>query len=164
MEMNDKLPDLKFSKDVIKGRIAETLIEQLFLSMDYEVYRFGMENTVPGLAHGLSDYGEVATFIRRMPDFIIKDKNGKVSFIEVKYRANKEFILDESKGKYPFNDVYFIILSKNTIKCITLNELRNGKTITSTTGDLLGNRSEFKLNRSIIVKFCKFAEKLFENV
>jgi len=36
---------------MIKGRIAETLIEELFLSLDYNVFRYGMENTVPGIMH-----------------------------------------------------------------------------------------------------------------
>ena len=34
---------------MIKGRIAETLIEELFLSLGFNVFRYGMENTVPGI-------------------------------------------------------------------------------------------------------------------
>jgi hypothetical protein len=33
---------------MIKGRIAETLIQELFLSLKYNVFRYGMENTIPG--------------------------------------------------------------------------------------------------------------------
>ena len=34
---------------MIKARIAETLIEELFLSMEWGVFRYGMENTIPGV-------------------------------------------------------------------------------------------------------------------
>src|SRR6266446_969480 len=35
--------------NMIKGRIAETLIQELFLSLKYNVFRYGMENTIPGI-------------------------------------------------------------------------------------------------------------------
>ena len=35
--------------NMIKGRIAETLIQELFLSLGYNVFRYGMENTIPGI-------------------------------------------------------------------------------------------------------------------
>ena len=38
-----------YREGMIKGRIAETLIEELFLSLKYNVFRYGMENTVPGI-------------------------------------------------------------------------------------------------------------------
>lgn len=54
----------------IKGRIAETLIEELFINLGYQVFKYGMENTVPGimgLIKGVND--EVTIEIKRMPDF-----------------------------------------------------------------------------------------------
>jgi hypothetical protein len=39
----------RYREGMIKGRIAETLIEELFLSLEYNVFRYGMENTVPGI-------------------------------------------------------------------------------------------------------------------
>jgi hypothetical protein len=35
----------KFREGMIKGRIAETLVEELFLSLGFSVFRYGMENT-----------------------------------------------------------------------------------------------------------------------
>jgi hypothetical protein len=32
---------------MIKGRIAETLVEQLFLELGFQVFKYGMENTIP---------------------------------------------------------------------------------------------------------------------
>ncbi|MCK5594480.1 MAG: hypothetical protein KAI18_04505, partial [Candidatus Aenigmarchaeota archaeon] len=41
--------DSNSKENMIKGRIAETLIEELFLYLGYDVFRYGMENTVPGI-------------------------------------------------------------------------------------------------------------------
>lgn len=45
--MSDKDHNYRFN--MIKGRIAETLIQELFLSLGYNVFRYGMENTIPGI-------------------------------------------------------------------------------------------------------------------
>ena len=34
---------------MIKDNIAEKLIQELFLSLRYYFFRFGMENTIPGI-------------------------------------------------------------------------------------------------------------------
>lgn len=73
--------NLQFSENMIKGRIAETLIEQLFLTMGWGVYRYGMENTVPAVMRDLgNNSGDVALNIRRMPDFVVRDKSGNFFF------------------------------------------------------------------------------------
>jgi translation elongation factor EF-Ts len=77
--------------NLIKGRIAETIIEELFLSLGFQVYKYGMENTIPGimdLLKGVKD--EVAMEIKRMPDLVVY-KDGRAHFIEVKFRASGTF-------------------------------------------------------------------------
>jgi len=64
--------DNPWSYNLIKGRIAETLIEELFLSLQFQVFKYGMENTIPGimkLLKGVKD--EVAMGIKRMPDLVV---------------------------------------------------------------------------------------------
>jgi hypothetical protein len=39
--------DWSYRYNMIKGRIAETLIQELFLSLGFSVFRYGMENTIP---------------------------------------------------------------------------------------------------------------------
>jgi hypothetical protein len=34
-----------------KGRVAATLIQELFLSLGYNVFHYGMERSVPGIAN-----------------------------------------------------------------------------------------------------------------
>lgn len=70
--LSDKERSYRYS--MIKGRIAETLIQELFLSLGYNVFRYGMENTVPGIMELLKGVrSDVAQEIRRMPDFVVQN-------------------------------------------------------------------------------------------
>ena len=149
---------------MIKGRIAETLIEELFLALGYNVFRYGMENTVPGIMELLKGVrSDVANNIRRMPDFVVQ--NGKdVYFVEVKFRANEEFSYKDLPKDYPYRNAFIIIVSKKHIKCITIQELEEGKEISPTSKNYLGNRKEFELDKQTIIDFCDFAVKFFKEV
>ena len=151
---------------MIKGRIAETLIQELFLSLGYNVFRYGMENTIPGIMELLKGVrSDVSDAIRRMPDFVMQNpKTKEVYFVEVKFRASEEFRLKDLPKNYPYENAYIILVSKKHIKCITIEELKNGKEITPTSQNYLGKRKEFDLDRDVIIEFCKFAVKFFENV
>ena len=155
----------RFDKNMIKGRIAESLIEQLFERMGYEVYRYGMENTIPGIMKKLasSKPKEVINEIAKMPDFVVKYSNF-IHFIEVKFRANGHFDFDDIGSYYPYKNAYFIVVSKRHIKCLSYSELEEGKKITPNSKNYLGNREDFKTRKDTIIQFCKFAVKFFESV
>lgn len=155
-----------YKENMIKGRIAETLVEELFLSLGYNVFRYGMENTVPGIMELLKGVrSDVATNIKRMPDFVIQHPQKKdVYFIEVKFRADEKFCYKDLPGDYPYGNCYFILVSKSHIKCITYEELKEGKEITPASKNYLGNRKEFELNKEVIIDFCDFAVKFFKEV
>lgn len=38
-----------FSTNSIKGRVAETIIQKLFLAHDHNVFHYGMERSIPGI-------------------------------------------------------------------------------------------------------------------
>lgn len=158
-------------ENMIKGRIAEALIEELFLFLGYNVFRYGMENTVPGVMKLLKGVrSDVANNIRRMPDLVIQHPKTKdVYFVEVKFRASEEFSMRDltkyyPNEDYPYENCYFIIVSKKHIKCISYNELKKGEEVTPTSKNYLDNRKEFDLDKDVIIGFCKFAAKFFENV
>jgi hypothetical protein len=156
----------RYKEGMIKGRIAETLIEELFLSLGFNVFRYGMENTVPGIMKLLKGVrSDVADTIRKMPDFVIQNtKTGDVFFIEVKFRANEEFSFSDIDKDYPFENAFFILVSKKHIKCLSYPELRAGKSITPSSHNYLGNRKEFELDKEVIIDFCDFAVKFFNDV
>ena len=162
--LSDK--DKNYRYNMIKGRIAETLIQELFLSLGYNVFRFGMENTIPGIMELLKGVrSDVAQEIRRMPDFVMQNPNTKdVYFIEVKFRTSGEFTLKDLPKNYPYENAYIVLVSKKHIKCITVKELLEGKEITPESRNYLGSRKEFDLDKEIIISFCEFAIKFFENV
>jgi len=151
---------------MIKGRIAETLIQELFLSLNYNVFRYGMENTIPGIMELLKGVrSDVAQEIRRMPDFVIQNPETKdVYFVEVKFRASGEFKLKDLPKDYPYTNAYIILVSKKHIKCLTVQDLLDGKEITPESKNYLGNRKEFDLDKDVIIDFCNFAIQFFENV
>jgi len=61
------------------------VIKELFLSLGYNVFRYGMENTVPGIMELLKGVrGDVATNIRRMPDFVIQHPLLKLNLGQMK--------------------------------------------------------------------------------
>ncbi len=162
--LSDK--DKNYRYNMIKGRIAETLIQELFLSLGYNVFRFGMENTIPGIMELLKGVrSDVAQEIRRMPDFVMQNPNTKdVYFIEVKFRTSGEFSLKDLPKNYPYENAYIVLVSKKHIKCITVKELLEGKEITPESRNYLGSRKEFDLDKETIISFCEFAIKFFENV
>ena len=151
---------------MVKGRVAETLIQELFLSLGYNVFHYGMERSVPGIANLLKQNNTpVARGIRSMPDFIMQDpRKDAVYFVEVKYRANGQFSLADLPKDYPWDNAYFIIVSKRHIKGVTLEELKAGKTVGEKTRNYLGQRKEFELDKDTILAFCEMAVKFFEGV
>ena len=74
----------------MKGRMAETLFEELMKKSGNIVYRFGYEAIVQNLTQldeKFDRYTEVGEKIRSIPDFIVLDKKGEPILVEVKFRA-----------------------------------------------------------------------------
>lgn len=83
---------IRFSENLVKGRIAETLFEQMLRDAGgFTILAFGYESVLPELAHRQHDIQaeETMEIIRRAPDFaVINNKTHEVHLIEVKYRMN----------------------------------------------------------------------------
>lgn len=82
----------KFIKDLVKGKIAEIIFEQMFReSGRYTILHSGYEYTLPELAQyqHLAQVKAVIENIRNAPDFIlISEDKSEVYLIEVKYRTH----------------------------------------------------------------------------
>ena len=165
--MKPKVPNYDEDYNFVKGRVAEAIIEQLFLSSDYEVFRYGMENTIPGIMKMLrGDKSPAAHHISRMPDFVLKSKDEKTFFIEVKFRANGKFSSKDNYfyKDYPYKDCYFILVTKEAIKCITYKELFKGTDIDDDYDKHLHCVEEFGLDKELVDKFVEIVKIFFENV
>jgi hypothetical protein len=74
---------------MLKGRMAESLVEELFKLSGHKIYRFGYESVLQNLTQVESNFekhNDVAEKIRAIPDFIAIDSTGKPMFLEVKFR------------------------------------------------------------------------------
>jgi hypothetical protein len=81
-----------FSRNLIKGRIAEIIFEQMFReSGKFTILRSGYEYTFPELAQyrQLPEVERYLKKIRHNVDFILISHDGKEAYlVEVKYRTN----------------------------------------------------------------------------
>jgi hypothetical protein len=82
------------SENILKARIAESLVEELLRESESRVYRFGYESILQNLTQVekvFDRYNEVGEQIRSIPDFLVVNKEGKPFFIEVKFRWHPEW-------------------------------------------------------------------------
>jgi len=81
---------IDFSKQLIKGRIAEMIFAQMLRDAGcFTILAFGYENTLPELMHHQKDMQDEETMeiIRRAPDFaVINNETHDVTLIEIKFR------------------------------------------------------------------------------
>lgn len=85
---------INFSKQLIKGKVAEMIFEQMLRDAGgFTVLGFGYEKILPELArrqHSI-EAEKTMEIIRRAPDFaVIKHSTNKVYLVEVKYMHNVE--------------------------------------------------------------------------
>ena len=153
----------KISDSSIKGRLAETIVEEMFLAMGYKVFRFGMENTVPGFGDRyLPREGAVADEVRKMPDFIVV-KDSQIAYVEVKYRTKGEAGFDfksyyAKKGGYPYKSAFFILVTPKHIKVQKASELEKGE------GFIFLNKcKDFETDKEIILQYIEYCKKFFGN-
>jgi hypothetical protein len=108
---------IDFSKKLVKGRIAETLFEQMLRDTGcFTILAFGYESVIPELAHRQQDIHvqETMEIIRRAPDFaVINNKTHEVSLIEVKYMMNPraEWILRDANRMFESWKPSFLFLA-----------------------------------------------------
>lgn len=80
------------SESVVKGRIAETLVNELLRKGRNKVYRFGYETVLQNLTQLEQTFQrdtKTAEIIRSIPDLVVVNKEGETFFVEVKERTKK---------------------------------------------------------------------------
>ena len=106
--------NLSFTRNLVKGRIAETIFAQMFRdSGQYTVLEFGYEKVVPQLVGNCDHNNPVIESLRVAPDFAVIDQETKeVRLIEVKYRARLDInnVLDCARKMHAsWNPSYLFI-------------------------------------------------------
>jgi hypothetical protein len=96
----------KYTEDLIKGKIAEVIFEEMFrVDSRYTIIPLGYEHTTPILAQyqHLLHVRKVLDNIRNAPDFaLISEDKKSVYLVEVRYKAafDKNDILKDAKELY----------------------------------------------------------------
>ena len=83
-------------ENVIKGRIAEAIVEELLRACGNQVYRFGYESILQNLVQNGSRFDHHSANgeqLRTIPDFVVVSSEGKSFFFEVKFRADPSWLL-----------------------------------------------------------------------
>ncbi len=153
---------------MIKARVAETIVKELFQLCNFNVFEYGMERSMPTITGKLNyDNSDTALQIRKMPDFVVQSPppESNLFYVEVKYRKSCKFPTPaDDILNYPYKNTWFIIVSKKDIRCISYSEIIDGKKLADNNSYLLENSKVFKHNKKLVTQFQNYAVKFFEGV
>jgi hypothetical protein len=162
------LKDVNFNYQLLKGKIAEIIIERLLILCDFEVLKFGMENSLPMFPEALYDpKSKISKEIRSMPDFVVIDHKERVNYFEVKYRKNGTFRYQDLGEDYKYSNGYLILVSKENIQAILIKELKSIEAIHPNMSYELWNLKEFdfdQLDTEVINSYKKIVKKVFKEL
>ena len=162
--MNKKKQPFHFR--ILKARIAETLIKELFKLNGYNVFNFGMEEVLPGIVGSLNkNTSTEAQSIRQLPDFVVQSNDdGSLHYVEVKYRHNGVFKRTELPDDFKYTNAFFIIVHKTGLNCISFSDLSKIGYLPAKAPFTLRTQQQFKICESSIKEFEGYAKMLFEGV
>jgi hypothetical protein len=96
-------------ENMLKGRMAESLVEELLKKSGNSVYRFGYEAIIQNLTQikkSFDAHCDAGERISAIPDFIVIAENGDPVFVEVKYRRDGKLHNDDRKRLERINDFW----------------------------------------------------------
>lgn len=157
--------DEHYSEDVLKGRMAECLVEELLKESGNKVYRFGYESVLQNLTQVekiFDRYSEIGEKIRSIPDLLVINKEGKPFFIEVKFRWHPEWHENDFKmldylSSFWRPIIIFVNCYKKPYFLITKLPYRNKKKELS--GWPLEKANYLNISKNIITKYEVLVEK-----
>lgn len=110
-----KNQDINFTRNLVKGKIAETVFAQMLRSTGaFTVLEFGYEKIIPELVgRGQGENNEMVETLRTAPDFaVINNKTKDVHLIEVKYRKeikNSDILSITKRMSQSWNPSYLFV-------------------------------------------------------
>lgn len=155
--------DNRFSYNLIKGKIAEETVHRLFAVNNYNVFNFGMENTIPGILGTLDSKNSTAARIRLMPDLVVQKPNStEVFFIEVKYRKEGVYKMEQKYRDYAYAETQFIIVSKTNFKVVSYDKLSQDGRVTEHNSSTL--KEAFQIGEESEKFFLEIIAKFYQGV
>lgn len=152
-----------FPLNSLKGRMAEHLVQDLFIQSGYNVFNFGLERVMPSLSKLLAQNNQkTSRELRFMPDFVVQSTiNGDLFYLEVKFRADGYFAFDERYDDYPYRNAWFVIVSPEKIQCMHYKRLRAGYAIRPDSRYLLTKIKSFHIIPEALTEYEAYAKQIF---
>lgn len=153
-----------FNLNSLKGRLAEQLIQDLFINSQYNIFNYGLERLHPALSRSIRNNKlKTGKALRFMPDFVVQSMiTGDLFYMEVKFRANGSFSFDTDYADYPYKNAWFVIVSPKKIQCIHYKRLVAGYFISPETNYGLNTIKSFHIPKDMLEEYTEYAVKLFE--
>ena len=153
-----------FNLNTLKGRIAEQLIQDLFINCGYNVFNYGLERIHPSLSKSITTNNKTTSkALRFMPDYVVQSReNGDLFYLEVKFRANGEFYFDEKYADYPYKNAWFVIVSPEKIQCMHYKRLKAGYTVSKDTNYPLTAVRSFHIKKELLEEYTSYAQSIFQ--
>lgn len=153
----------KFNINSLKGRIAENLIQDLFINSGYNIFNYGLERIHPTLSKTLRNNNfKTGKALRFMPDFVVQSaQSGDLFYLEVKFRASGEFAFDETYKDYPYKNAWFVIVSPAKIQCMHYKRLSQGFALSPATTYPLSGVKSFHIPPALLTEYEQYAAELF---
>jgi hypothetical protein len=117
MKKIETILNSNFRINLLRGKIVENIIKFMLEDLGFRVLPNGYENYFNEIVMRnvkLIGSKDVISNIRKLPDFVIIDKDKKAYFVEIKYRKNSS-LSEEQICKYPHT--YIICYEEGYIKC-----------------------------------------------
>ncbi|MEM9678873.1 MAG: hypothetical protein AAF901_01005 [Bacteroidota bacterium] len=167
--------ELNFKFQLVKGRIAENLVQELFLSEGYQVFKYGVENNYPYLLQEIKGDGNpISLSLRITPDLIIFNPNTRqVQYVEVKYCASGEFELsyriNPEKYKMCFPSTVFFIITNDGFFEVEFDRFLESRFLNLTLDKnkeqhLMRDTSKFDIRPECLKQYEDMAQTLFANI
>lgn len=162
-------------ENILKGKMAESLVEQLLKNAGNRVFRFGFEVVLQSLVQmekGFDRESEVGKKISSFPDFIIANQTKKPFFVEVKFRKDpeslEEELLLEKEYLEKFWEAKIILVTTKKPYFRVLNppyfkkEKREGWPIPVFNWQPIENDLDFMIPPLLVKNFSQLVEKYYQ--
>lgn len=155
-------------ENFLKGRIAESLVEELLKNCGNKVYRFGFETVLQNLTQLEKSFNrdnEVGQRISSIPDFIVINQEGKPFFIEVKFRKDLSLVYRDNVERVELIEKFWkakiiiITLQKPYFRVSSAPYLKQQAEWWEWSWMDLKQDKDLNINENILNQFNKLVEK-----
>jgi len=153
-------------ENMIKGRIAEAIIEELLKASENDVYRFGYESILQNLVQKGSNFdrrNKNAHQVKSIPDFVVLNSEGNNFFLEVKFRANLNWVTKDQYLKHSMEywqpKLILVTVTKPYFRIVTPESLLDD----GCNFESLDTDPDFHVTRTAVESFEPLVERFLVN-